>query len=312
MSEITVTGSVGQFGRLETIKDTVVDGVGYTKGTLLSAHFGQIERDHVLNNVTRGLFDITDERAAAVFVERFLHTRIGDNRTYLVPDGLGYTPGTGGSLTLIDHFCEQDMINIQQNSENPKFANFLESVNLTPEELQESYKKAFELDRLLVNNRMGDDMDENVHLAMSQDTYLNKKTAEELNSLSDRLSRNKNQDGKAAARSVERILQAAQARRDHTHAVKNFVQEGTRAYHTIVKYENRALNAAKELIAQVEFMHGKVDPAVVARFESKTPSNILSPEQAYNEAAVSQGLKNLKNKPKTFAGPGRFIPNYPT
>ena len=136
-----------------------------------------MDRDHSLNSVTRELLNITEDRAAAVFIEHSIHEKIGQNRNYSLPDGLGYTPGTGGSLTLIEHLREQDMANILKISNDPEVVEILNSIQLTPEELQVVYSRAFQLDSELVSNQMDSTMDENTHLAVSFDNYLNQETA---------------------------------------------------------------------------------------------------------------------------------------
>jgi hypothetical protein len=313
VNEITVSQTFSQFGRLDRIKSDIIKGVKQTDGTILFSSPEIYERDHVLNSVMREVFHIKRDRGAAVFIEKFLHDKIGEERTYVVPDEMGYTPGTGGSLVLIDHFCEQDKRIIDKICNKPEVTNFLTSTNSSPDELKSTYTGAFRLDQELIRDRMGDNMNDNAHLAMSHATYLNEKTAEEFDSLSDRISQNPNLNIKEVGNSLGQILVQAQPRREHTHAVKALLKEGTPAYSEVKRCETRAVNAARELIMYVESRGGIVNSTAKDNFLSETSSNLIAPDQAYTEATKNKvmGLENLKNPLKPLVGPTRFVPNYP-
>ena len=229
LNKITISGITSQFGRLNIIKSEIIRGVKQTNGNLSFLTYKELDRDHSLNSVTRELLNITDDRAAAVFVEHSIHKKIGQNQSYSLPDGLGYTPGTGGSLTLIEHFCEQDMANILKISNDREVVEVLNSIQLIPEELQVVYRKAFQLDSELIRNRLGSTMDENMNLAVSFDNYLNEETAKEFVSLGKRLSTNPEQYISKSGEDVTEIIQKALPRRAHTDAVKFFLKKRSRS-----------------------------------------------------------------------------------
>lgn len=313
VNEITINETVSQFGRLDRIKSDIIKGVKQTDGTILFSSPQTSERDHPLNSVTRDVFHIKEDRGAAVFVGKLLHDKIGKERTFVVPSGMGYTPGTGGSLSLIDHFCEQDKRIIGKISNESEVSNFLTSKKSSPDKLERAYTSAFKLDQELIRDRMGDDMNENAHLAMSHASYLNEKTAEEFHSLSDRISANPHISMEEVGESLSQILEQAQPRREHTYAVKALLKEGTPACIEVERCETRAVNAARELIMYVEKRGGIVNSTIKDRFLSETSSDLISPEEAYTEATKNKvmGLENLKNPLKPLVGPTRFVPNYP-
>lgn len=311
VNEITISETFSQFGRLSRVKSDIIKGVKQTKGTILFLSPEKYERDHVLNSVTRVIFNIEESRGAAVFVDRLIHNKMGDNRSYLAPDGMRYTQGTGGSLYLIDHFCEQDRVSIGKLSNDPEFIDSLTLTNSSPAQLENAYTEAYRLDRELIRTRMGDQMDENTHLAVSHDNYLNDQMATDFDSLSNRLSTIEEQNIKEAGEVVEKLLQDAQPRREHTYAVKAFLKEGTSAYAKVVRCESRAVNAAFELVTYVENNGGEISPRTKQKFFDKTSSNLMAPDQAYTEAAENMDLKNLKKPLRKLVGPTCFVPNYP-
>ena len=310
-NEITISRTFSQFGRLNRVKTYIIKSVKQTDGTILFSSFKNYDRDHVLNSVTRDIFNIKEERGAAVFVEKLVHEKLGKERTYLTPNGLGYTPKTGGSLSIIDHFREEDGLIIESLMNDREFTDSLTSTNSSPEELKRTYTRAFELDQELIRTRMGDQIDENSHLAMSHSTYINEQTTSEFDSISDRLSANDNQDMQRAAGIVDQLLDDAQPRREHTHAVKALLKEGTLAHSKVVRSESRALNAASELIEYIENNGGKVNPATKQTFFATTSSNLMAPDQACSAALTTMGLEDLKQPLDKLSGPKLFVTNYP-
>ena len=311
LNEISVTGTVSQFGRLDRIKKELIRGVKETDGTLIFSSFKTLDRDHTLNSFTRKLLNISTDRASAVFVEQYLHSRIGQNRTYSLPIGLGYTPGTGGSLTLIEHLREQDMANILKISNDREVVEVLNSIQLTPEELQVVYSRAFQLDSNLIRSRLENSIDENMHLAESFDNYLNEETAKEFVSLRKRLSGNSKQFISKAGEAVTEIIEDALPRRAHNHTVKDLLTKNTVPYNNVVQNQEQVVSEAKRLIDFVEACGGKVDRTITDQYTNETSSNVKPPDQAFTEILESQQITDLKKPLTSLAGPTRFLDNYP-
>lgn len=319
LNEITVSGSVSQYGQLNKLKTEVIRDTECTKGLIILTGFEKLHRDHISNKKLRDIFQIAEDRGACVFVEQFIHDKMSDKRNYLAPPNLGYQPGEGGSIAVIDHFDEQDQKIIENFKNDLGMCEGLEEINFSNKDLANSYAKAHNIERDLLLDNMenmgssGKAINENTHLATVQDTYLNGKLAEQMDSLVDRTQNYPKQDIKKLGNTVSQLLQSGQSQREHTHAIKKIVPEGTTAYQNIETSERRVLHSAEELVLHVEGLGATVDSDVKNAFFTKKSSNLLSPEEAYQQSKEIHGLGDFTNTTSAVpaVGANRHVPRYP-
>lgn len=189
LNEITISGSVSQYGQLDKLKTEVVKNTECTNGVIILTGFEKLHRDHISNTKLRAIFQIVEDRGACVFVEQFIHDKMGAGRNYLAPPGLGYLPGEGGSIAIINHFDEQDKQIIEDFKKDVGMCEGLEAINFSDKDLANSYAKAHNIERELVLDNMenmgssGKAINENTHLATVQDTYINGQLTEQMDSL---------------------------------------------------------------------------------------------------------------------------------
>ena len=321
LNEITISGSVSQYGQLYKLKTQVVKNTEYTNGLIILTGFEKLHRDHISNTKLRAIFQIVEDRGACVFVEQFVHDKMSAKRNYLAPPGLGYLPGEGGSIAIIDHFDEQDKQIIESFKNDVGMCEGLEAINFSDKDLANSYAKAHNLERDLIFDNMqnmgssGKAIDENTHLATVQDNYLNGQLATQIRSLIDRIKAypNQDQDIQKLGNTVNQLLQAGQSQREHTYAIKKIVPEGTTAYQNVLTSERQVVNAADELVLHVEGLGAKVDSDTKNTFFATKSSDLLSPEEAYQQAHEFHGLGDFTNTQSAVpaVGAGRHVPRYP-
>jgi len=319
LNEITISGSVSQYGQLNKLKTEIINDTECTNGLIILTSFQKLHRDHILNTKLRDIFNIAEDRGACVFVEEFIHDKMTDGRDYRAPSGLGYLPGDGGSIALIEHFSAQDKKIIENFKNDNRMCEGLEEINFSEKNLADSYAQAHNMDRNLILDNMenmgssGKALDENTHLATAQDTYLNRMLAEQLDSLVDRTQKYPKQDIQKLANTVNQVLESGQFQREHTHAIKKIVPEGTTAYQNILTSERKVINAATELVLHVEGLGGTVDSDAKNAFFATKSSQLLSPEEAYQQSKEIHGLGDFTNTRSAVpaVGANRHIPRYP-
>lgn len=319
LNEITISGSVSQYGQLAKLKTEIIKDTECTEGLIILTEFKKLHRNHVSNTKLREIFNIAEDRGACVFVEAFIHDKMTDERNYNAPSGLGYLPGDGGSIALMDHFSDYDKKIIENFKNDHPMCEGLEEINLSAKDLADSYAQAHSMDRNLVLDNManmgssGKAIDENTHLATVQDTYQNRQLAEQLDSVVKRTEHYPKQEVQKLGDTVSLLLQKGQAQREHTHAIKKIVPEGTTAYQNILTNEKKVTNAAEELVSHVEGLGGKVDSDAKKAFFATKSSNLLSPEEAYQQAKTTHGLGDFTNTRSAIpeVGPNRHVPRYP-
>ena len=319
LNEITISGTVSQYGRLDRLKKEVIKDIICTEGVIVLTGFEKLHRDHVSNKKLREIIQITEDRGACVVVEKFIHDKMSEKRNYLAPLGLGYLPGAGGSLAVLDHFDEQDQKIIENFKNDLEVCEGLEKINLSIKDLADSYAKAHKIERNLLLDKMeemgssGKAINETTHLATSQDIYLNGKLAEQMDSLADRTQNFPKQNIKQLEETVNQLLQEGQFQREHTHAIKKIVPEGTTAFQNIETRERRVIHSAKELVLHVEGLGAAVDDDLKNTFFAKKSSNLLSPEEAYQESKEIHGLGDYTSTRIAVPSVGarRHVPKYP-
>lgn len=319
LNEITISGTVSQYGRLDKFKKEVIKDTQCTNGLIILSGFEKLDRDHISNTKLRAIFQITEDRGACVFVEEFIHAKMGKERNYLAPSGLGYLPGEGGSIAIIDHFDEQDNRIIEKFKNDVGMCEGLESIDLSQKDLMKSYQKAHNIERELILDNMknmgssGRAIDENTHLATVQDNYINENLASQMDSLVARTKNYLKQDLKQLGETVDLMLQEGQNQREHTRAIKEIVPKETIAYQHILSSERKVINAAKELVFHVEGLGATVNSDIKNAFLAEKSSNVLTPKQAYKQAKETHGLGDFTTTKSAvpIVGSNRHVPRYP-
>lgn len=157
LNNITISGSVSQYGRLARLKTEVLSDTRCTSGVLILNQYEQLQMDHISSKKLRDILRITETRGACVFVESFIHTKFTDGRKLLasqVPQGLGYLPGDGGSLAILEHYEQQDDALIKNFQNNIGMCEGLESIDFSEKDLRNSYAKAHKIERDLILHNM--------------------------------------------------------------------------------------------------------------------------------------------------------------
>jgi len=319
VNKITISGSVSQYGRLAEVKTHVLEATRCTGGVLVLEQYEQLQMDHVSNTKLREIYKIVEARGAAVFVEKFIHHELSENRSYLAPPGLGYLPGEGGTLRLADYFANQDNEVIDGFKNNPEMQEGLASIDFSEKRLKKSYSTAHILERNVITEKMaslgsgGRGIDETTHLATSFDTYLNDQLTGQMDSFVKRLLHHPKQDIKAIGKTASILLQTGKSQREHTHAVKAFIPQGTGAYQSVLTGERKLMNAAREMVFHVEGLGATVDIDAKTTFFAEKSSNLLTPSQAYQEAKDTHGLGDFTatKLPVKEVGYNRHVPHYP-
>ena len=319
LNEITISGTVGQYSKLGNLKKEVIQATKCTNDLIVLSGFKKLDRDHTLNTKLRAIFQITEGRGACVFVEKVIHDKLGRERNYLAPPGLGYLPGEGGSIAIIDDFDQQDKKIIENFKNDVGMCEGLESINFSEKDLINSYQKAHNIDRdLILNNieKMGSSsraINENSHLAIVQDNYLNENFASQMDSLVIRTKNYPKQDLEKLGSTVSQVLETGKAQREDTHAIKDIVPTGTTAYQNILTSERKVINSAEELVSHVEGLGAIVDSDIKNDFFAKKSSNLLTPQEAYDQAADTHGLANFEKTQSVVpaVGSNSHVPRYP-
>ena len=319
VNKITISGSVSQYGRLAEVKKNVLADTRCTGGVLILDQYEQLQIDHISNTKLREIYKIAQARGASVFVEKFIHDELSKTRSYVAPEGLGYLPADGGTLRLLEHFAKQDDMLIENFKNDPKMQEGLASIDFSEKRLKKSYAMAHQLERDLVTEKMenmgsgGRGIDETTHFATASDTYLNEKLTAQMDSFVNRLLHHPKQDIKAIGNTASILLQTGQVQREHTHAVKAFLPQGTGAYQSVLTGERKLKNAAREMVFHVEGLGATVDIDAKNAFFAEKSYNLLTPLQAYQQAKETHGLGDFTATqiPVFEVGSNRHLPHYP-
>jgi len=162
----------------------------------------------------------------------------------------------------------------------------------------------------LVSSSIPAGLTQNEHLAQLHAEYLNDKMAANFNSLTDRLRKYPHQKIRKSI-AVDRTFQAAQDRREVTHAIKAIIPRDTLSYVNVEVSETRALEAARAFINYAQTLKAEVDYKLIEKFFSTESAKLLSPEEAYQQVITIHNLDDLEKPPKPIAGDTLFVPNYP-
>lgn len=319
LNQITISGSVSQYGRLARLKTEVLSDTRCTDGLLILNEYEQLQIDHTSSTKLREILKITENRGAAVFVESFIHKKFTDQRKFLAPQGLGYLPGDVGTLGLLESFEKQDYRIIGNFNNDSEMCAGLESIGLSDKDLMNSYAKAHKLEHDLVLDNMenmgssGKGIDETTHLATVYDTYLNDRLAKQMDSVVSRLERHPTQNIKELGNTVNLLLQKGQAEREHTHAVKDLIPKGTVAYQNVLTGERKLKNSARVMVLHVEGLGATVDSDAKNAFFATKSYNLLTPQEAYQQAEEVHRLGDFSTTTSAVeeVGPGRHVPHYP-
>jgi len=274
---------------------------------------GQLEGDHACNIVEREMLKINKAEGGAVFMGKIEHELLGNKRKYLLPDEIGYTPGTAGAMALID-FIESDnasaikVVFVENGSEALYAKGYNEEV------VSRGYKNASNIDRETVQEKIAiSGVDENIFLALNTNQIFNTGIAQNYDNFI-ALVNDKDIDCKTACKDLNRITYATTSRRNHAFSLGANLKTDTQAWRSFNLYEERAKGAcdrAYQYVASMpDYSESYIDKEAKERVLGNMSDKPLSLEEAVLITKEESNLKSLKKHPKPLYGANLYGEHY--
>ena len=304
----TLVGTTVHYSHIDEIKRSLAGAVRQCEELLVVTKAGSIEFDHGLGTLTQRILNLTRNEAHVVALYPEQHKLITKARELMLPSGLGYTPGTGGVLDLIDGLGEANLKTILNLGESPETRDQFLNKGYDFAILEKAYNFNFLADREMVSERLEDGVSENIALAIGMDKIFNETLKEDFARFTDNLGRNPIVSGPEAADVLDVSILKATRVREHTNAIRPYVKENTRAAANFNNAENEMLATAERAYEFVAKLGGKVDKTTKQEFLDQGPMQSL--EQAFVQSSELPNFGKLQKKPPSVVGSRIFVRNY--
>jgi len=231
-NEITILGSSLVYTDCSDVKNRVSNFA--SDKNLVFENVNQLEGDHPHSVIIRGLLDLDASKCGVVFMHTSDHKIIGDARDYSMPTGIGYTPGTGGALTLREYIEENNISVVKKFFANDEKSEEIRAKGYSEEKVIQGYQNASVIDKKIVKERLDClNLDQNTYLAINNNRIYNKVMANSFNLFIERLiERFGTEDPVTCQKTcyeLNKAVIAGQPRRNHAASVSSNLKTGTAA-----------------------------------------------------------------------------------
>ena len=232
------------------------------------------------------------------------HDEMGKKRNYLMPPGIGYTPGTGGAMELMDFIKADNDAAIRVVLNEGGVPCLVRGYNY--EEVCQAYSNASDSDRKLVQEQIANfGVDQNMFLALNATNMYADGQANDFQRFVDLVDENKI-DCKKACQDLNRITARALPQRSHAFSVRDNLKEGTPAWINFKKHDDRskaALELAHTYLSDLPGYSEKyIDKEVKEQFLGNGPDEIITLEEAFEITKEDGNLRSLEQKPRPLFG----------